>query len=282
MAYLFVLPTLALYALFVLYPLVASVYLSLTEWDGASPVKRFVGLANYDRLVRDGRFWNTLSHNLIWIVVGTAVPIAVALLLAVLLWGRTRGYAIYRTVYFMPQVLPWVVVGIIWGWIYHPMFGVLNRALQAIGLGSLARGWLGNEGTALYAVLGAATWQSVGFVFVILLAGLQNVDLDLLDASRIDGANAWQRLWNVTIPQLANVLTLVTAVMLIGGFSVFDVIFVMTAGGPANSTDVIATYTYEMAFMQNQVGYSAALATVMTLVALVAAVVFVRLREREG
>jgi ABC-type sugar transport system permease subunit len=281
-AYLFLLPSMLLYALFVLYPFVNAIYLSLTDWNGVEAVKRFVGLSNYVKLTQDSLFWLSLRNNLVWVVVGTVAPITIALILAVLLWGRTWGGTLFRTAYFIPQVLPLAVVGIIWGWIYNPVFGALNHALEATGLEFLTRGWLGDPEVALFAVLAAAIWRSIGFVFVIILAGLQNVDLDLMDAARIDGANALQRLRNVTIPQLSNVLTMVTAILLIGGFQVFDIIFVMTGGGPANSTHVIATYTYQSAFMENRVGYGAALSLVIAVVSLVATLIFIRVRERQG
>jgi ABC-type sugar transport system permease subunit len=181
----------------------------------------------------------------------------------------------------LPYVLSPVVIGLVWGWIYNPIFGILNKGLDAVGLNAISRGWLGDPDFALFAVLGAAIWAEVGFVFVIFLAGLQTVSRDLLEAAMIDGANAWERFWNVTIPQMANVITVVTALLLIGGFSVFDLIFVMTGGGPANASQVIATYTYEQAFTQNRVGYGAALSLVMTAIALVASIVFIRIRERE-
>jgi len=280
--YLFLLPALLLYALFMLYPFVNSIYLSMTKWDGAFPVKEFIGLSNYSRLLQDKLLWLSLSHNLIWVVIGTVVPIFIGLFLAVLLWSQPKGMIVFRTAYFMPVVLANVIVGIIWHWIYNPIVGILNRGLEAIGLESWTRGWLGDVNLALYAVLVAAIWAYVGFVFVILLAGLQNVDLELLDAAKIDGANAWQQFWNVTIPQLAHVLTMVIALGLIGGFSVFDIVFVMTGGGPANSTELIATYTYQKAFAENEVGYGTALSLVMTVVSLVATLIFIRIRERDA
>jgi ABC-type sugar transport system permease subunit len=279
--YLFLLPALLLYALFMLYPFFNSIYLSMTEWDGAFPVKEFVGVNNYVRLAQDRLVWLSLSHNLIWVIVGTVVPIAIGLFLAVLLWSKPWGMTLFRTVYFMPVVLASVIVGIIWHWIYNPVVGILNLGLEAIGLGSWTRGWLGDVHLALYAVLAAAIWAYIGFVFVILLAGLQNVDLELIDAAKIDGANAWRQFWHVTVPQLAHVLTLVTALSLIGGFSVFDIVFVMTGGGPANATELIATYTYQKAFAENEVGYAAALSLVMTAISLVATLIFIRIRERE-
>ena len=278
--YLFVLPAFLVYAVFMIYPFLQSIRLSFTEWNGADPVQEFVGLDNYRRLVRDDLLWRSLWHNLIWVVLGTIGPLAIGLLLAQLLWRRPRGFTLFRTVYFLPQVLSSVVIALVWNWIYNPLFGVLNKGLAVVGLEGPSRGWLGDPGIALYAVLAAAIWATVGFVFVIFLAGLQGVSRDLLEAATIDGANAWQRFWHVTVPQLANVINVVTALLLIGGFSVFDIIFVMTGGGPANATEVIATYTYSEAFTQNRVGYAATLSLVITVVSLVASVVFIRLRER--
>lgn len=280
--YLFLLPALSLYALFMIYPFFQSIYLSFTDWNGADPVKNFVGLENYRNLWGDGLLWRSLQHNLIWVVIGTLGPIVVGFLLAVLLSSRPKGFTLFRTVYFMPQVLSPVVIAIVWGWIYNPLFGILNKGLDWIGLDSVSRGWLGDPDFALYAVLVAAMWAQIGFVFVIFLAGLQNVSRDLIEAATLDGANAWQRFWDVTLPQMANVVNVVAALLLIGGFNVFDIIFVMTGGGPANATEVIATYAYTEAFTLNNVGYASTLTLVMTVITLIASVVFIRVRERGG
>jgi ABC-type sugar transport system permease subunit len=263
-----------------IYPFFQSIYLSFTSWNGADPVKDWVGLGNYREFLHDDLLWKALQHNLIWVVIGTIAPMALGLLLAVLLWRRPRGFTLFRTTFFMPQVLSSVVIAIVWGWLYNPVFGLLNKALDRVGLESVSRGWLGDPDFALYAVLGAAIWAEVGFVFVVFLAGLQNVSRDLLEAATIDGANAWQRFWDITVPQLANVVTVVGALLLIGGFNVFDIVFVMTGGGPNNSTEVIGTYTYTQAFTQNRIGYAATLSLVMTVISLVASFVFIRLRER--
>ncbi|MCA9894598.1 MAG: sugar ABC transporter permease [Anaerolineae bacterium] len=277
--YIFVLPALVMYIIFFLYPFLSSIYLSLTDWDGINPMN-YIGLENYQRLLGDPQMWNALGHNITWVLVGTFAPIAIGLLLAVLLWSNTRGQLVFRTVYFMPVVMSSVVVGIIWGWVYNPIFGFLNHLLEAVGLGGLARGWLGETNTALYAVMVAAIWQYVGFCVVILFAGLQKVDIELIEAARIDGANSWQRFINVIIPQLRHVLTMVTAYTVIGGFNVFDIVFILTKGGPANATELIATYTYKKSFQENDVGYGAALSMVMTILALVATIIFMRIRSR--
>ncbi|GAA5059869.1 ABC-type sugar transport system permease subunit [Thermocatellispora tengchongensis] len=280
-SYAFLLPAGALYAVFILYPLAESVFLSLTSWDGAQPEKEFVGLANFERMLGDELFWRSLGHNVVWVVLGTAATMAVAMLLAMLVWSRPRGFTAFRTLYFMPQVLPAVIVGIVWSWIYNPAFGILNRALEAVGLESWARGWLGDPDLALYAVLAAAVWAQIGLAFVIFTAALQNVDTDLIDAARVDGANAWQRFRNVVVPQLANAITLVTVLLLTHGFQAFDHVWIMTKGGPDDSTQLIATYTYQKAFMENEVGYGATLSLVLTVISLIVSVAVVRVRERE-
>ncbi len=278
--YLFLAPSAILYAMFMIYPFFQSIYLSFTDWNGVGPIGDFVGLQNYRNLIHDDLLWRSLGHNAIWVVIGTIGPLVLGLLLAMLLWRQPRGFALFRTVYFLPQVLSPVIIAIVWGWVYNPVFGLLNQGLDSIGLDGISRGWLGDSSTALYAVLVAAVWAETGFVFVVFLAGLQTVSKDLLEAATLDGANAWQRLKDVTIPQLANVITVITALLLIGGFSVFDIIFVMTQGGPNHSTEVIATYTYTEAFTQNHAGYSATLSLVLTVISLIASVVFIRFRER--
>src|SRR5918997_1155863 len=255
---LFVVPGLLIYTVFMLFPFFATIYLSFTNWDGVSPERDFVGLANYARMFGDATAIKAFVNNVVWVAIGTIAPVVLGLFEALLVWtGSQRGSLFFRTLFFLPFVLPLVVVGIVWQWIYHPLFGVLNSVLDAVGLDSLSRGWLADPHAAL-----------------------QNVDISTVEASMIDGANWFQRARNVIIPQIAPQLTMVTAVTLIGGFAVFDIIFVMTGGGPGNASQVLATYTYKTAFQQNEAGYGSALAMLITLLSLVSAVVFVRLRER--
>ncbi len=277
----FVLPAILIYAFFFIQPFFYSIYYSLTDWNGADPVKQFVGLGNYIKLAGDSLLWQALGHNLIWVIIGTISPIAIGLLLGVLIWTGALGRVLFRTIYFLPVILSEVVVAIIWNWIYHPLFGAVNQILRGIGLDHLARGWLGDPQTALLALLMTAIWSYYGFCFVIIMAGLQNVDISLVEAATIDGANGWQRFIHVIVPQLSHVLTMITAFTLIGGFNVFGVVFVMTQGGPGTATQVIATYTYRKAFQESQVGYGAALSMVMTFLSLVTSYIFIRLRERQ-
>jgi len=277
----FVLPSLVLYALFMIWPFVGTLQLSLQAWDGFAAERTFVGLGNYIALVNDGAFWNSVSHILIWAVVGTIGPIAIALPLSILLWSGVRGRLAFRAIYFLPVILPAVVIGLVWGWIYNPLFGALNAILEGVGLGDLTRGWLGDAGTALYAVLIAAVWSYFGFCVVMFLAGLQGIDTNLVDAAKVDGANALQRARHVLLPGIAPVFTFVLTITLVGAFSVFDIVYVMTRGGPGTATETMAGYAYKMAFGRNFAGYGAAISAVIAMVSLVLAVILLRYRERE-
>lgn len=277
----FVLPAFLFYCLFFAFPFATSVYLSFTEWNGVGwPV--FTGFANWIRLLSDRAALAALWNNVIWVVIGTAVPVVVGLVLAVMLWSGAKGSSIYRTIYFLPVVLSSVMVGIIWSWIYNPLFGLLNTALRGVGLGHWARGWLGESETALYAVLVTGIWTYIGFCVVVLYSGLQGVSTELVDASRIDGARAWQRFRNVIIPQIRPVLTMVIVYTVIGGFNVFDIIWTMTRGGPSNASEVIATYTYEVAFRNNEYGYGATLSMLMSILALLVAWAALKVRRAGG
>lgn len=278
--YLLLLAPFVLYAYFILYPLIQTAYLALTSWDGAQPVKVFIGLANFERMIADPPFWKAFWNTMIWVGLGTVITMALALALAMFVWNRPRGFLIFRTIYFMPQVLPAVVVGFVWVWIYSPLFGILNRTLKAMGLGHLAMGWLGDPNIALYAVLAASIWAHIGLIFVIFVAALQNVDSELLDAAKIDGANAWERFRFVVVPQLSNSITLVTVLLLVNGLQAFDHVWVMTRGGPNESTQLLATYAYQRAFMENDVGYGSALSLILAIIALIVAVLTVNVRER--
>jgi raffinose/stachyose/melibiose transport system permease protein len=281
-AILFLAPGLAIYLVFMVYPFLYTIYLSFTNWNGVAETKTFVGLANYTRMLGDSAVLKAFYNNVVWVILGTIAPVALGLLEALLVWsGTRRGSLLFRTIFFLPFVLSLVVVGVVWQWIYHPLFGIVNKVLDGVGLEGLSRGWLADPHTALYAVLIAAIWGQTGFCFLILHASLQNVDMSTVEAAMIDGASWFQRAWNVIIPQIAPQLTMVTTVTLIGGFAVFDIIFVMTGGGPGHASEVLATYTYKAAFQQNEAGYGSAVAMLITILSFVSAVLFVRLRERQ-
>ncbi len=273
-------PLVLLVILFFILPLATSIYFSLVDFHGFEADPPFIGLDNFTELAEDPNVWPALLNNIIWIVVGTVAPLLIGLLVALLLWNVKRGSTFYRLAFFLPYVLPAAAIGVVWSWIYDPIRGWLNRLLDLIGLGELATGWLGNPDTALWAVLGTAVWTATGFVVVIFLAALRNVDPELIDASRIDGAGALQRLWSVILPQIMPVFLMVTTITLIGGFAVFDIIFVMTGGGPSDATEVLGTYAYRNAFNLSRMSYGTALALVITVLAIPFAIGLNRLQRR--
>ena len=279
---LFTLPLLAMVTVFLLLPMANAVYYVFVDFNGIEPRPPFVGLDNFTELFRDPDVYSAFKNNVIWIVVGTIAPLVLGLGLALLLWQVRRGSVVYRVAFFMPFVLPQVAVGVVWGWIYEPSRGWLNKVLDGMGLDAVTTGWLGNPDTALYAVLATAVWSQVGFVFVIFLSALRTVDVDLVDASRLDGANGRQRLRYIIVPQIMPVFLMVTTITLLGGFSVFDIIFVMTGGGPAGATEVLGTYAYSSAFQLNRISYGTTLALLITVMAIPFAVWLNRLQRRHS
>lgn len=277
---LLVAPTMVMVTVFFLFPLVNSMYYAFVEFDGLNPSPPFVGLDNFAEMFSDPRVWAALQNNAIWIVIGTAGPLVIGLALALLMWSVRRGSALYRVAFFLPYVLPQVAIGVVWSWIYDPIKGWLNRVLELVGLAHWQTGWLGNPDTALYAVLATAIWATSGFVFIIFMSALRNVDTELVEASRLDGANAVQRLWYIILPQIMPVFLMVTTITLIGGFGVFDIILVMTGGGPAGATDVLGTYAYSNAFELSRISYGTTLALLITVLAIPFTVALNRLQRR--
>ncbi len=273
-------PATVLVLLFFIVPLGNAIYFAVVQFDGVNPNPPFVGLDNFIQMVRDPVVWKALANNTIWIAIGTAAPLLIGLVIALLLWNMGRGSLWYRVAFFIPYILPGVAIGVVWGWIYDPIRGWLNEVLRVIGLGSVATGWLGNPDTALYAVIATAVWAAMGFSIVVFLAALQSVDADLIDAATIDGAGPVQRTWNVVLPQIMPVFLMVAMVTLIGGFSVFDIIFVMTGGGPAGATEVLGTYAYSNAFQFNRISYGTALALLITILAIPFTIALNRLQRR--
>lgn len=277
---LLVMPLLLVVGVFLLFPLANAVYFAFVDFNGIDPAPPWVGAGNFTELAQDRAVWAAFKNNVIWIIIGTVAPLLIGLWLALLVWGVERGGIFYRLAFFIPYVLPQVAVGIVWGWIYEPSRGWLNRVLGAVGLEGLATGWLGNPDTALFAVLFTAVWATFGFVFVIFLAALRNVDMDLIDAALLDGANAVARVRYIILPQIMPVFIAVTTITLIGGFAVFDIVFVMTGGGPAGASEVLGTYAYSSAFGLNRISYGTTLALVITVMSIPFAIGLNRLQRR--
>ena len=270
-----------LYGTFVIYPALSTLRYSFYEWDGLTP-PRFTGLSNYTALLADGLFLRSLLHNALFVAFYTLFPVAIALLIAALLsQGRpVRGLAIYRLGLFAPQVIPLVVVGVVWRWMYSPVRGSINAFLGLFGVERQA--FLGDAATALPAVGLVATWVQYGFALVLFLAGIQRIDTSLYDAVAVDGGGAWHRFRYVTVPGLRGEIVVAVVVGIIAALRVFDLVYVMTNGGPANATRVVAYEIWQRAFRLRQVGGAAAAATLLVLIILVMSRLVLRFQEREA
>jgi raffinose/stachyose/melibiose transport system permease protein len=274
-------PALLLYGTFLLWPIIQTVYLSLTDWNGLTASPTWTGLENYRRLIGDERFGAALVNNLWW-VVGSWFAQGLGLVLAALLSASwIRGRTLFRTLFFVPATLSLVVVGIVWDRVYNPNSGLLNVALNSSGLDAASRGWLADPATAMPAVIATANWTYYGFAMVIFLAGLQSIDSQLYEAAALDGAGAWRQFRHITLPGLQNEITLLVILSFINTLRTFDLVYVMTNGGPGHETEVVAYYIYSLAFVTRQVGYGAAVATTLTVIILIVTAIFLWARERD-
>jgi multiple sugar transport system permease protein len=260
---------------------VASLLLSATDFDiyaiGNPGNLRFVGLANYGRLLADERFWTALRNTLYFVVAGGPLSVAVSLGAALLLNHRLlRGRSLFRTALFLPVVTTLVAVAVVWRYLYHPRHGLLNQLLALAGVGPID--WLGDPAWAMPAIILLAVWKNFGFNMLIFVAGLQSIPERLYEAARIDGASPWQQFRGVTLPMLAPTFLFVAVVTMIGYFQLFAEPYVMTQGGPANATLSIVLLMYEEGFRWWNVGYGAAIAFVLFGIILAATVLQLRLR----
>jgi len=280
-AWVFAAPALLVYFVFLVYPALSSLWFSFTDWDGLSATYNVVGLKNYTSMPSDPVVVQAAINNLIWAVVTVVAPVVLGLTLAVVLNGKVRGKPFLRLIFYTPAVLPLVSVASIWGWLYNPQYGAINAFLRAVGLDSLAQPWLGQDSTALAATMVAAIWLRVGFPMLLYLAALQGIPHELYEAATVDGATRWQQFWHITMPGLRPAHYVVIALSVIDSFKVFDLIYAMTYGGPGTATQVMGTWMYFNVFQYNQAGYGTAIAVVITLVAIVVSVPYVRSQTKE-
>jgi ABC-type sugar transport system permease subunit len=267
---------LAVYAMVVVMSLLWSFAISLTDWNGLSPDRPFVGLANFQRAFRDPLFFNALRNTFLWLLVGVFVPTAAGLGLAVLLDRPLRGSRVYKSLFYLPVCLSLAVVGQVWIWIYQPDIGLLNTVLRGLGLDSLTKAWLGNPVTALWAVIFAWCWQQTALSLILYLAALTTVPTELVEAASIDGANGRQTFRRVVLPLLRPATTVVVALGVIGVLKGFDVVFMLTQGGPFHSSDNLAMMMYTETFRKYQLGYGAAISTALFVLAIIVIAVYFR------
>lgn len=279
---LFVAPALVCYIIFAVIPILNTIELSFYKWDGASPVMQFVGLDNYKEIFTNPIFWKSLSHNLFWICFTILIPTIFGIILAVMLSQKfVKGRLLFRVIFYMPSIVSMVAVSVIWNWILNPEFGILNRVLKAFGLGFLAFDWLGNEKTVMIALLIAGSWVHYGFCMVITMAALSGIDASYTEVARLEGANPVQTFFYVTLPLLKNTFTLLALNSLIGSFKVFEIVYMMTKGGPYYSSEVISTYMYRTAFTNSEFGLGSAIATVLSVLIAVCSAIYMKCSEKE-
>jgi raffinose/stachyose/melibiose transport system permease protein len=252
-----------LYSLFMVIPGLMGFYLSFTDWSRYSPEINFVGFKNFVLIFSRQNYWHSISNTIIFTIVTIALKTAIALMLALLLSrGLKRFFNFHRVIIYLPAIIPMLVVGIVFKSILHPTTGVLNEFLRGIGLNFLAQRWLTNPDIALYSVIFVDTWKGVGFIMVIFIAGLQAIPSEYYEAAQIDGANKWNELWKITLPLLMPTLTVTTVLNLLYGLKVFDIVWVLTNGGPGYATETVYTVVFKE-FSKGRYGVSTALSTLL-------------------
>lgn len=260
----FILPALIIYAVFALYPMVSALLLSFYNWDGISEDRNFVGLTNYIQIfTQDPVFWVAVRNSLIWVVMSLIAPTIVGLALAVAVNQKIFARNSFRAIFYLPSIVASIAVATIWSWMYNPLLGLFNSLLKSLGLGFLIQDWLGDPSVALFSIFIAYVWQSSGANMVLFLAGLQGVPQELKEAALVDGANSWKAFWNVTIPSLRQTFIVVTVLTIINSLKVFDLIVGMTSGGPGQSTQVLALWSYTQSFGLRDFGNGMAVAIVL-------------------
>jgi multiple sugar transport system permease protein len=273
----FLLPSAIPLILFTLGPMVAALYLSLTKWNLLSPMK-FIGLDNYMKLLGDANTRDVFLHTVYYIVGYLPLVYIGGLALALALNTALKGRSILRGVYFLPVVTSWIVVALVWRWLLSPSTGVVNTVLGFFGI--QGPGWWTDPVWAMPSIILASAWKDLGFVMIILLAGLQAISPDLYDAAKVDGAGWWRRLFSVTIPLLSPSTFFVLVISLINGFQVFDQVYAMTGGGPNGASEVVVQRIYDLTFRYGFAGEASALSWMLFIVILAVTLIQVRGQRR--
>ncbi|MGO2748698.1 ABC transporter permease [Pseudoclavibacter sp. AY1F1] len=267
----FILPNFIGFATLTLVPVIVMFYMSLTNWNifGTST---FIGFDNFTRLFSDGSFQVAFGNTIYYSVLHIPLTIVVSLSLALLLNNKLRGVAFFRTAAFFPYITSIVAIALVWNLLFSPDFGPINEGLRLIGIDN-PPGWLTSTEWAMPAVVIISTWRDMGYYMVLFLAALQTVPPELHEAARVDGANAWQRFWNVTLPCLRPTMFFVTVMLTINSFKIFDLILVLTEGGPGQSTTVISQFIYRKGFEENEFGYASAASVVLFFLCIVVTII---------
>lgn len=263
---LFIIPVLLLISIFIIYPIINSISLSFVKWNGIDPVKRFIGLSNWKKLLHDKIFFSAILNNFKIVIFSILIQLSIGLGLAVLLDKGGKKLSIFKTVYFFPMLMSSVAIGILFKYIYDPQFGVVTTILDSLGLHSLAKSWLGDPKLALGSVIAVICWQFIPFYMIYFLAAMAGIPKELHEASVIDGATEWQYFCKVLLPLLKGSIRTAAILSLVGSLKYFDLIYVMTGGGPTHSTELMATYMYKNAFAKYKMGYGSTIAVALFII----------------
>lgn len=277
---LFVLPFLMFFGLFLVWPIVQGIWMSLTDASLSLRDTEFVGFANYTEVFGDPDVWSSLGNTVFFTVISCVPLVLVALAMALLVHSGLAGQWVWRLAYFAPYLLPVTVVTLIWTWLYQPDIGLGNQLLTSLGMEPV--GWLSDESVAMWSVAALTVWWTVGFNFLLYLAALQSLPVTYDEAAALDGAGAWRRLWSVTLPQLRHTTVLVAMLQVLASLKVFDQIYILTKGGPNGSTRPILEYVYDVGFTGYRLGYASAVSYVFFAIVIVISVVQLRFFRQEG
>ncbi|WP_299482626.1 sugar ABC transporter permease [uncultured Roseibium sp.] len=277
---LFLLPALTIYIVFAIYPTISVIEYSFTSWDGISPDREYVGLANYTRLFTDKIFWEAFRNTFVWSGVIIVINVGLGLVIAAMLARVWKARLLIQTCIVLPVVISPMAVATIWRWMYQPS-GVINQMLETIGLGGLATPWLGSPEIVLYALALAHSWSTIGLSVIIFLAGLQAVDEDLYEAAKVDGATPVQAFRYVTLPALRPVTAVVFILTLTQSFKVFDLVWATTKGGPIRFSEILSTYMYKRGALENQYGYGSAIGVSLLVIVSAATILYMQIQNRE-
>ena len=273
-ALLFLSPTLVVFSVFILFPILFSFYLSFHEWNMFSDERTFVGLSNYTRMFSDPEFWMVFKQTVIYTVGTVPVNMALALAVAFFLNEQIKGRKLLRAMFFTPVIISSVAAAVIWRWVFDPNLGLLNHVFDVLGLPHV--NWVNDPTAAMVALITVGVWKTFGINMILFAAGLAGIPEHYYEAARIDGAGAWQRFWKITVPLLSPTTLFIMVLSFIGSFQVFDIVYVLTYGGPLGSTKVLVFYLYEHAFKFFNMGYASAVAYVLFAILFVLTMVQIR------
>lgn len=275
-------PGLCIYSTYNLLGIVKTFHYSLLSWSGISANRPFIGFENYRRLFSDPKMMVAIRNNLILMITSIGIQLPCALIVAMVLNARIRGTKFFRTVFFLPMLFSTVATGIMWQLFYDPMFGILAYIMKALGFEKNIIGFLADRRTAMPAVLLVICWQFIPFYMIILKAGLANIPDELYEAAHIDGANRWQCFIHITLPGIAPTLRTSAVMSMVGSLKYFDLIYIMTGGGPNGATELMATYMYKKGFVEFSMGYASSIAGTMFVICFVFACCFLYVTQEHG